>query len=276
MRRFLVVISLYEPRDIVPLDTLARGLRAAPAGVQADIVVVINRTSTGALPLPPSLEGMTIVDRPNEGMNIGAWDHGWRMFPDYSGYLFLQDECELKSGPWLKPFVDASDKPSVGLVGESWNSGWDRPWETMRSAVDKQQMREHTIAGKPANRVDVYLQFMARHGVAPGHKAGHLRSLTWFASRATLLAMDGFLHGANFGECIAAEIAATKRSEQAGLLAVQVGSQPFLHFGHKEWHQDALGNWRHGPQAVPPIDTAHGWHALWTRMRGAVRRAVAP
>lgn len=177
-QRFLVVISFYEPRPLLPLEELIRALSQTLAGADFDIVLIVNRTTSGEMALPfPTDAFKAIVNRPNEGMNIGAWDHGWRQFPDYQGYLFLQDECVLKSKFWLKAFVEAAKLPGAGLIGESWNSGWDRPWSAMRLTVEGQDMPEHSLQGTPANRVDVYLEYMARHGIDAGQKAGHLRSL---------------------------------------------------------------------------------------------------
>ncbi len=270
-QRFLVVVSFYEPRPMAPLEGLVHALLHTPAGTDFDIAVVVNRTTSGSLALSLPIGAVkAVVDRPNQGMNIGAWDHGWRQFPHYDGYLFLQDECELKSEGWLKPFVDTASAPGAGLIGESWNIGWDRPWDAMRIAVEGQHMPGHEIDGKAANRVDVYQEFMSRQGVAMGQKAGHLRSLVWFAHRPTLVAMNGFLQGANFGECIAAEIAATKSVEALGLRVEQVDAQPFRIFGHREWRQGPDGRWRHGAQdalAKPP--RGRSWRSVVARLRAS-------
>jgi hypothetical protein len=245
--RFLVVISFYEPRPRGSLEALLRALRQTPAGADFDVAVIVNRTTSGAWAVPAAVNDATtaVVSRANEGMNIGAWDHGWRCFPGYAGYLFLQDECELKASDWLSPFVQAAAGPSAGLIGESWNAGWDRPWAALKKSVANQGMRDHEIDGKAVNRVDLYLSFMRRHDVAPGEGGGHLRALIWFASRSTLEAMGGFLHGATYGECIAAEIAATKSVEALGLRPLQVANEPFTYFGHAEWRLTTNGQWRH-------------------------------
>lgn len=273
LQRFLVVVSFYEPRPMAPLEELVHALLRTPAGADFDIVVVVNRTTSGTLALPIPVDAVkAVLNRPNEGMNIGAWDHGWRHFPDYDGYLFLQDECELKSECWLKPFVDAAGMPGTGLIGESWNAGWDRSWEAMRVSVEGQHMPEHNLQGRAANRVDVYLEFMSRRGVATGQRAGHLRSLVWFANRHTLVAMNGFLQGANFGECIAAEIAATKCVESLGLRSLQVDVQPFRYFGHKEWRQGPDAQWRHGPQNAPKTPPLRrSWRAILARLRASIQ-----
>jgi hypothetical protein len=271
-QRFLVVISFYEPRTALPLEELVYALSRTPAGADFDIVLIVNRTTSGELKWSFPMDTVkAVVSRPNEGMNIGAWDHGWRAFPDYDGYLFLQDECELKSECWLKPFIDAAKLPAAGLVGESWNSGWDRAWKAMRTAVEGQQMAGHNLLGVPSNRVDVYLEYISRQGVFAGQKAGHLRSLAWFANRETLVAMNGFLHGANYGECIASEIAASKQVESLGLSAKQVDKQPFRYFGHKEWRQDADGRWAHRPTHVQKNSPAPGfWRTLCARLRASI------
>jgi hypothetical protein len=271
-QRFLVVISFYEPRPLSYLEELVYALSHTPAGAEFDIVLIVNRTTSRDLKFPFPIDAIkAIVNRPNRGMNIGAWDHGWRKFPEYSGYLFVQDECELKSKFWLKPFVEAARMRGAGLIGESWNSGWDRPWAAMRLAVDGQNMPEHHLRGSPANRVDVYLEYMSRHGVDPGQKAGHLRSLVWFAHRNTLVTMNGFLHGTNYGECIASEIAATKQIESLGLSAMQVDVQPFRYFGHREWRQGPDGRWTHGQSNEREMSRIR---SLWRRFCARLRTLI--
>lgn len=221
-------------------------MRNTPAGAAFDIALVINRTGSDELLLPDwAQQADFILNRSNEGMNIGAWDFAWQMLPDYDAYLFVQDDCVLKASNWLGAFIQAAADTSVGLIGESWNAGWDRPWTTMRKSVSRHSLRGHAVDGKPVNRVDLYLDFMKRHQVNPGQRAGHLRALTWFAKRETLQSINGFLRGDNYGECIAAEIAATKQIEALGLKAVQVDRQPFAYFGHLDWHLAHNGHWQH-------------------------------
>lgn len=242
----LVVVSLYEPRSLGPISNLLESLHRFEAGLPFDLAIVVNRVSNGILRMPTFTAPMVILERLNEGMNIGAWDYGWRTLPMYRGYLFLQDECFAKRNGWLRAFDEAAAKTGIGLVGESSNTGWERGWDEMRLAQASVHMRDHLLHGRPANRVDVYLDFMRRQQIEPGEQAGHLRSLVWYATHDTLVRMDGFKHGTSYGECIAAEIAATKQVEMLGLKPIQVDSEAFCYFGHLEWKQERpSGRWRH-------------------------------
>src|SRR5690606_31973330 len=97
------------------------------------------------------------------------------------------------------------------------------------------------IDGGPAERVDSYLDFMRRNNIDPGETGRHLRSLIWFASRDTLEAIDGFPIGVNYGECIAAEIAVSRKVEALGGKVEQVAEEPFCFFRHLEFNRDYPG-----------------------------------
>lgn len=237
--RHLVVISYYDRRSYEPLRSLLTSMQRFDAGLPYAILVVVNRDAAGPLHLPVSAPA-TIVERQNTGMNIGAWDHGWRTSPMYDGYLFLQDECYAVRPGWLSTMAAAADKEGVGLVGESFNEKWFRPWDELRQIWTAYAMREHLIHGKPANRVDVYLDFLRRVGVPAGKHGGHLRSLVWYLKRAVLEKIDGFPIGRNYGECIAAEIAVSKRAEALGLHPVQATPEPFYYLRHLEWVQEPI------------------------------------
>lgn len=268
--RHLVVVSFFEPRPIEPLAALYESMGRFDAGLPYDVVVVVNRVSSGRLRLPHHGNLVATIERPNSGMNIGAWDHGWRAMPGYDGYLFLQDECFAKRAGWLSELVRVGNQRAVGLVGESFNDGWNRRWEVVRTAVAGSVMPGHVINGQIANRVDVYLDFLQRHGITPSERAGHLRSLVWYAGGDTLARIDGFKIGANYGECIAAEIGATKQVEAIGLSGVQVNEEPFKYFGHQDWLFDTtLSRWCHrsSVQSNSTITTRSTY-----RLRGILKR----
>ncbi|MEZ5653647.1 MAG: methyltransferase domain-containing protein [Burkholderiaceae bacterium] len=245
----LVVISLYEPRGTSALVRLLRTMAMHDPGSPYELSIVVNRDASDTpLSLPPEASHARVLARENRGMNIGAWDHGWRLNPGFEHYLFLQDECVVQRADWLAAFLDAAREHPGAMIGESYNAGWDRPWQRLRAAQDGNRMRGHELGGQPANRVDVYLDFMRRHGIVTGERGGHLRSLIWFASGKTLQAIDGFPIGENYGECIAAEIATSKKLEAAGFTVHQLASDAFKFIGHVEWQRaGADGRWHHVP-----------------------------
>jgi hypothetical protein len=71
----------------------------------------------------------------------------------------------------------------------------------------------------------------------------HLRSVVWFVSADVLKAIDGFLIGRNYGECIGAEIATSKKVEALGLGIAQANEQEeFFYIRHLEYNQDSPGS----------------------------------
>jgi hypothetical protein len=238
---YLVVVSYYDRREAQPLRRLLDSLGDLDAGLAYDTCVVANRDTEGALGLPLA-PGVRILERENSGMNIGAWDHGWRACPGYRGYLFLQYECYAVRPGWLAAFASAAQGEGVGLVGESFNTRWQHGWDDLRSMWSSHRMPGHDIQGKPANRVDVYLDFFRRNAIPPGTDGGHLRSLVWFATREVLERIGGFPIGSSYGECIAAEIGVSKRVQALGLRTVQVAAAPFHYLRHREWVLDPRSN----------------------------------
>jgi hypothetical protein len=240
-RNALVVISYYDRHPIDNLSQLLKTLMQHPAGGEFDICIVVNRTKEEKISLPDEYAGVPILYRHNLGMNIGAWDHGWRTYPDYRYYLFLQDECYVIRDHWLAGFTSILDDPRIGFVGESLNAAWDRAWTELARRFGDSFMPGHFVKGRPANRIDSYLSFLEQHGVDPGATGRHLRALVWFCSAAVLKEINGFLIGRNYGECIAAEIAASKQVESVGLKIAQVRDEEFFYVRHLEYNQDRPG-----------------------------------
>src|SRR6185503_15080348 len=233
--RHLIVVSYYDRRDIEPLRRLFASMERLDAGLPCDVCLVINRDTRGRLELQLSWPGLKILERENAGMNIGAWDHGWRSFRSYDGYLFLQDECYPVRSGWLRAFESRAGEAGVGLVGEYFNDRWRLPWDQLRRLWAGHVMKDHVVRGKAANRVDVYLDFLTRNRLATGANGGHMRSLVWYVRRSVLEQIGGFPIGSNYGECIAAEIGVSKQVEALGLEAVQVAGEPFSYLRHSEW-----------------------------------------
>jgi hypothetical protein len=238
----LVVISYYDRRPIHNLLELVGTLYQYPAGAEFDVCVIVNRTKNESISVP-QLSSTSIYYRHNVGMNIGAWDHGWRTYSGYKHYLFLQDECYVIRDNWLSGYRAALETTKVGMVGESLNMLWNRPWPELRKLFADVVLPEHRIQGKRVNRVDFYLDFLNVNGVNPALGGKHLRSVVWFLAADILKEIDGFLIGRNYGECIAAEIATSKKVEALGLDFVQVNEhEEFFHIRHLEYNQDSPGS----------------------------------
>ncbi len=252
----LVVINQFDQRPLDDLLNLLIALHSHEADIKFDTCVVINQSQ--ALRKVRELPNVEFLHyRENTGMNIGAWDYGWRCHPDYDYYLFLQDECIVLEQDWARQFINRLQDRSVGLVGESFNAKWNKPWGVLQNKKCGPTMPGHFINGKPAGRVAAYLDYMVRRNIDPGPVAGHVRALIWALRGDTLRAIDGFPLGYNYGECIAAEIAVSKMVEALGLKVVQLSAEPFHCFSHAEW----------GKYAKKTAEAAHlsGW-------RGTVRR----
>jgi hypothetical protein len=240
-KKTLVVISFYDRHPVNNLIGLIRSFNQHSAGEDYDVCIIVNKTKNSEISLPKEFSRIPVEYRYNLGMNIGAWDHGWRIRPGYPYYLFLQDECYVIRDNWLSGYREVLVDPSVGMVGESLNTGWDRPWSELRKTFENFPMSGHFINGEPANRVDCYLHFLSEHGVEPRETGRHLRSLIWFYPAAVLNCLDGFLIGRDYGECIAAEIAASKKVESLGLRITQAKPEEFFYIRHIEYNQDRPG-----------------------------------
>lgn len=259
MASTLIVISFYDRRPTTHLSRLFASLDRHSAGAEYDIAIVANRTSDRPLDLPLEGRPVRVHERENLGMNIGAWDHGWRVEPDYARYLFLQDECFAVRDGWLAAFNAKLDDPSVGLAGESLNPAWDKPWPELAKRHAGVRLPDHYIDGEPAERVDVYLDFMRRNAIDPGASGRHLRSLIWAARRDVLDRIGGFPIGANYGECIAAEIGVSRSVEGRGLALAQLSSEPFRFFRHAEYNRDhPAAPFTHVAGKNPPPPDASG------------------
>jgi hypothetical protein len=244
-----VVVSYYDRRPLEPLVHLLDSLEVHPAGAAYELTVVVNSTGLGPLPEAIAKRANAVAYRPNHGMNIGAWSHGLHQTGTGSATLFLQDECYAIVPGWASAVLASLARGGVGMVGESMNSNWTMPWEALRASVGRTSMPEHTIAGMPANRVDVYLDFMRRNGIDPGADGAHLRSLVWGFNRSVLDALGGFPCGTNYGECIGAEIGVSRAVIAMGQRLALIGSEPFSVFRHIEWNQDFAG----GPFTHRPV-----------------------
>jgi hypothetical protein len=235
-KKFLIVISFYAGRDPSSLSRLLRDLDA----YRSLIRLVIN---TDNLSSPASLldYGVETLLTENHGMNIGAWHKGFSRWPDADYYLFLQDECYLKKDGFLREIVQRMESDTkLQFLGESLNYRWDRPWRDLLLSPLNQFSSGHYINHQYSKRVDTYLHNLVRWGVDPGPSGLHLRSLVWALSGRLIRELKNFPIGTNRGECIAAEIAVSRKVRQLGYEIAQIGSAPFTYFGHVEWRDDGI------------------------------------
>ena len=133
----LVVISHYAANGSRNLQQLLAQVIFSNPGCKIQICIVINcdgsldeqnnyKNSTkvkidemviklivgNEIDVPQNLPEIHWHVRDNIGMNIGAWDYGWRAHPDFEGYLFLQDEVNISEEKWCLAFKDLAGKLS--------------------------------------------------------------------------------------------------------------------------------------------------------------------
>jgi hypothetical protein len=231
----LVVVCHYNARPPRMLVNLLDQARAVPAGHPFRVRVVVNLANPTRLLLPPRCRDAEVVYRDNAGFNIGAWEHGWRLGPPHAGYLFLQEECRIVREGWVEAFARRASEPSIGLVGECLSPTWDAPWDELARRFAGESLPGHHVAGRPADRVPCYLDFLRREGIPQGLRGDHLQSLVLFATREVLEAAGGFPVGRSYGEAIAAEIGISKKVQALGLRIAEVGPVPFSYIEHPQW-----------------------------------------
>lgn len=231
----LVVVAHDAGRPVEPLVRLLDSAAAHPAGCGYAVRIVVSRDGRERLDLPARHRGLEVVYRETVGGTIGAWEAGWRAGPPHAGYLFMRDDCVVVRGNWVGAFAAAASAPGVGLVGECLSPDWDAPWPVLAEKFRGHELREHTIDGRPAERVACYLDFMRRRGIPPGPRGDHLQALVLFATRAVLERVSGFPACRGYGETVGAEIGTSKIVQAVGLRLVQVEPAPFTHIEQPQW-----------------------------------------
>ncbi|NET03019.1 MAG: hypothetical protein F6K61_21225 [Sphaerospermopsis sp. SIO1G1] len=234
----LIIISFWYERSISPLFNLLSQIRVIKSGDVFDVLIVCNADSNlDNFATLSELENLNVkyLIRENTGFNIGAWDYGWRNFPNYDYYLFLQDDCFIVRPLWLKAFVDKFyQSPQIGLLGESLN--WKCSWEELAQSSYNQIHRDHMLGGKPIKRIDLYRQFLMQNQIPEQETADHLQSIILFTSRSILEKIDGFIIGKNYGEAIASEIAISKKVQALGYQIQSVNPNSCYHYiAHPQW-----------------------------------------
>jgi hypothetical protein len=232
----LIVISYYFSRPDKNLFDLLLSLKKVFAG---RIVVIVNSDNNVSWSSP--IDGVVFKYNKNVGMNIGAWNRGYLDNPDANFYLFLQDECFVKRADFFYSILAKFEsEPDIGLLGESINCKWDIDWATLSESALNSLEADHLIDDRVVRRVDMYLHMMRFWGVNPGSSGRHLRSLVWALPGRVMRELGGFPIGQNKGECIASEIAVSRKIVNLGYRVEQFDLNPFTFFGHREWRADGL------------------------------------
>jgi lipopolysaccharide biosynthesis protein len=85
--KMLVIVNQFDQRPLADLQNLLTALHSHTTDIAFDTCVVINQSLAER-----KVRDLPNVDflhyRENTGMNIGAWDYGWREHPGYDCYLF--------------------------------------------------------------------------------------------------------------------------------------------------------------------------------------------
>jgi hypothetical protein len=223
----LIIISYYVSRNNRQLSSLLTQI----SHFSKNVLIVINDDEI-ATETVGFFKGYPAILRPNIGMNIGAWNATFQRYPTYKNYIFLQDECSLMRDDFISAYESELGKFGVGMTGESINKKWDKSWcEMLKSPLNYP-------VNQNLSRVEYYLYLMNMWGINPGITGRHLRSLVWGFSNEALSRLNGFPIGNTKEECIASEIAVSKKIEQLGLSVTQISDTPFTFFKHEEWRAD--------------------------------------
>ena len=262
----LVVISHYAANGLSNLQQLLAQVIFSNPGCKIQLCIVINcdgssndqnnyKNSTktkidemvlkliegNEMDVPENLPEIHWHVRENIGMNIGAWDYGWRAHPNFEGYLFLQDEVNIVAENWCLAFKylasKIAEKSKYFLIGETWNYHWEKSWAELRNSQENSLIVVDDVI---VERVDYFLSCFKNWELMGLDHGGHLRSLIWYTNSATLNAIDGFPAGENYNACIAAEIAVSLKVRALSGFTMQLDERPFRYIWHPEWRRDGV------------------------------------
>ena len=192
--------------------------------------MVENLANSGKsqLILPPHV---VHLQRPNSGMNLGAWKEGMRQV-NASHYLLLQDECYLKNikdGRELHQQLtnEIRQNPRCELFGVSWNERWDKEIDVLRSFFQTQE----TLL----DQLDDALKMCHDFGIPILKTLGHYRTLAILMKKEAAEILTTLVDGHSRQRCISEEIIWTKLVEVHGGPHKTLLNGPFKLIGHSEW-----------------------------------------
>jgi len=231
-----VVVSYWVGHPRQPLYRLLRQMQRMNAGIAFDLVIVCNGGDRQPLQLPNRLQSLrpTVLNRVNQGYNLGAWNYGWQAAPGYDYYLFLQDECFIKRPGWVSEFVfRMQNDAGMGLLGETIM--WDNmTWEYVRIATDR-DLGIDWFPGEAMHPLDFYQHYLRQRGIPLGEIATHVQTLICFSSGAVLTQLGGLLVGTTYREAVACEIGLSALVRAKGYRISKVKDAPYTLLGHLQW-----------------------------------------
>lgn len=262
--RTCVVVSFWNGRSAGPLYRLLSQMRKVDSGSPFDTVVVCNGGDEEPLRLPSKFADLRpqILDRENQGFNIGAWDHGWRNAGDYEYYLFIQDDCFLKGRSWVSGFESRFDQDAgIGLLGE--HVVYDRmTWDHVRRWTFSDYWGEPSGWPEPVHPIDRFRSLFEARGIPWSDFGQHLPTIILFSSRRVLEEIGGFPYfGPSYQEAIASELAISRLVESKGYRIAKVTDQSFQMIGHPQW----------SPRGRPREPGLRGTlHEAWWKAKGRI------
>lgn len=231
-KKILITVSHYNKRDKTNLIHLTDKLKQQ----NCDLLIVINDDFCETEFLS-TFNNVKCLRRPNSGMNIGSWNASYLNNRNYDFYLFLQDECKIMDCSFLSQYIFELSKQDIGMTGESINTKWNNTWEVI-SKSGLNYLIGHDRNQIPIYRVQYYCYLLKKWSIELGESGRHLRSLIWAFDNYTLEKICPFPIGRTKEECIASEIAVSKKVEQLGLKVTQIHKRPFKYISHIEWKLD--------------------------------------
>jgi hypothetical protein len=213
---------------------------AFDGGSPFDVVIVCNGGDVSPLSLPKKFASLQprVFNRENSGWNLGAWDFGWRKAGKYDYFLFLQDDCFLKSKNWISDFeFRMANDPGIGLLGEEimWD---DMTWSFVRKATDRDLGRAAWPPDELQHPLDTYQRLLKERGVSLGVVGTHLPSIILFTSREILEEVGGFpLIGSSYRDAVACEIGISRAIAGKGYRIARLKGEggSFRLIGHRQW-----------------------------------------
>ena len=227
--KILITISHYNKRQKNNLNRLLSSLK----NQNCDLVVVINDDNFTFEKNKTYKNTRTLI-RSNTGMNIGSWNASYYNNPNFDFYIFLQDECVILNEDFIEKYIFELSKVNVGMTGESINYKWADKWKNIANS-NLNYIVGYNNLNKPIYRVQYYLGLMKKWGIEYGVNGLHLRSLIWAFKKEVLYKISPFPIGRTKEECIASEIAVSKKVENLGYQVTQIDKHPFKNISHIEW-----------------------------------------